>query len=267
MESRKILAEVFGPPPKLLIYGAVDTAEALCALARPLGWRTIVADARATFLTSDRIPSADERIVGWPDEVLEQVQPDYTTAIVVLTHDDKFDVPLLQAALTTDALYIGALGSRRNQARRRERLIEEGVDEEALARIHGPAGLDLGADTQAETALSILAEIVAVRAGRSGGPLRRSASSESRRGGVMAEAGKPSRGHHFGERRMVPGSSLAPGALASFGSRAPHRRATQIDQVLRLARAIWNGSIGHSSSSRSEKRGEATDRAARPSAP
>ncbi len=94
MPSRKVFAELYGPPPTLVIYGAVDTAEALCALARPLGWRTVVGDARAAFLTRERIPSADELIVGWPDEVLAKVQPDFTTAIVVLTHDDKFDVPL-----------------------------------------------------------------------------------------------------------------------------------------------------------------------------
>ena len=173
VDDRKVFAEVYGPPPRLLIYGAVDTAEALCALARPLGWHTIVADGRAAFATPARIPSAHELIVGWPDEVLDRVDPDYATAIVVLTHDDKFDVPLLKAALETEALYIGALGSRRNQARRRERLEDEGVAAEALDRIRGPAGLDLGASTPAETALSILAEVIAVRAGREGGSLRR----------------------------------------------------------------------------------------------
>ena len=172
VDGRKVFAEVYGPPPRLLIYGAVDTAEALCALARPLGWRTIVGDGRAAFATRERIPSAHELVVGWPDEVLAQVHPDYATAIVVLTHDDKFDVPLLKAALETDAFYVGALGSRRNQARRRERLEAEGVPPERLDRIHGPAGLDVGAATPAETALSILAEIVAVRAGREGGALR-----------------------------------------------------------------------------------------------
>ena len=172
IDDRKVFAEVYGPPPRLLVYGAVDTAEALCALARPLGWRTIVADGRPAFATPERIPSADELIVGWPDEVLERLRPDYATAIVVLTHDDKFDVPLLKAALQTEAFYVGALGSRRNQARRRERLEDEGVAADELDRIRGPAGLDVGAATPAETALSILAEILAVRAGREGGALR-----------------------------------------------------------------------------------------------
>jgi xanthine dehydrogenase accessory factor len=172
LEGRRMFADVFGPPPRLLVYGAVDTAESLCAAAKSLGWRTIVADARGKFATRERIPSADELIVAWPDETLAQVQPDHTTAIVVLTHDDKFDVPLLVGALTTDAFYVGALGSRRNQERRRERLLDAGVDESALDRISGPAGLDIGAHSPAETALSILGEIMAVRAGREGGPLK-----------------------------------------------------------------------------------------------
>jgi xanthine dehydrogenase accessory factor len=172
LDGRKVFAEVYGPPPRLFVYGAVDTAEALCRGAKLLGWTAIVADARSKFATRERIPSADELIVAWPQEAFAQVAPDHQTAIVVLTHDDKFDEPALQGALETDAFYIGALGSRRNQERRRERLLELGVEEDALDRIHGPSGLDVGADTQEETALSILAEILAVRAGRSGGPLR-----------------------------------------------------------------------------------------------
>jgi xanthine dehydrogenase accessory factor len=171
-EGTKVFAEWYGPPPRLLVYGAVDTAEALCAAARLLGWTAIVADARAAFLTSERIPSADQLIEGWPDEALTEVAPDHQTAIVVLTHDDKFDEPALIGALATEAFYIGALGSRRNQERRRERLLEAGVGEDAIERIKGPCGLDIGADTQQETALSIMAEILAVRAGRSGGPLK-----------------------------------------------------------------------------------------------
>src|SRR6266571_5039353 len=99
--GRRLFADVFGPPPRLLVYGAVDTAEALCAAAKALGWQTIVADARGKFATRERIPSADEIIVAWPEETLAQVQPDHATAIVVLTHDDKFDVPLLVGALTS----------------------------------------------------------------------------------------------------------------------------------------------------------------------
>jgi len=167
-------ADVFGPPPRLLVFGAVDTGEELCRAAKALGWRTIVADARARFATRERVPSADDLLVLWPDDALAQVQPDHATAVVVLSHDDKFDIPALVGTLATDAFYLGVIGSRRNQERRREVLLEEGVSEEALERLHGPAGLDLGAHTPAETALSILAEILAVRAGRSGGALRES---------------------------------------------------------------------------------------------
>jgi xanthine dehydrogenase accessory factor len=172
LHGRRLFADVFGPPPRLFVYGAVDTADALCAAARGIGWRTVVADARGRFATRERLPNANEIIVGWPEEALAQVAPDHTTAIVVLTHDDKFDIPLLVGALATDAYYIGALGSRRNQERRRERLLEAGVDEAELERISGPAGLDIGAHTPAETAVSMLAEIMAMRAGRDGGRLR-----------------------------------------------------------------------------------------------
>ena len=169
----RVFAEIYAPPPRLVVYGAVDTAEAMCAAAKQLGWEAIVGDARGKFATRERVPSADRIIVKWPEETLAEVEPDHATAIVVLTHDDKFDVPMLKAALETEAFYIGALGSRRNQERRRERLLEAGVDEAELERIHGPCGLDIGAESQPETALSILAEIVAVRHGREGGPLKR----------------------------------------------------------------------------------------------
>jgi xanthine dehydrogenase accessory factor len=170
-----VFADVFGPPPRLLVYGAVDTAEALCRAAKQLGWTTIVADARSRFATRERVPSADELLVAWPDEAIAHVRPDLGTAVVVLTHDDKFDLPLLTAALASDAFYVGALGSRRNQERRRELLRAEGVSEADLDRISGPCGLDIGAESPAETALSTLAEILAVRAGRTGGSLKHSA--------------------------------------------------------------------------------------------
>jgi len=171
-DGAKVFAEWYGPPPRLFVYGAVDTAEAMCRGAKLLGWHVIVADARAKFATRERIPSADELIVAWPEDAFEQVKPDHQTAIVVLTHDDKFDEPALVGALETEAFYIGALGSRRNQERRKERLLEAGVAEVELARIMGPCGLDIGADTQEETALSILAEILAVRGQREGGFLK-----------------------------------------------------------------------------------------------
>ena len=172
VDGTKVFAEWYGPPPRLFVYGAVDTAEKLARAAKLLGWTAIVADARAKFATLERIPSADELIVEWPDEAIAQVAPDHQTAVVVLTHDDKFDEPALKAALETEAFYIGAIGSRRNQERRRARLLEAGVDEQALERISGPCGLDIGADSQEETAVSVLAEILAVRAKREGGPLK-----------------------------------------------------------------------------------------------
>ena len=174
-EGLRVFAELYGPPPRLVVVGAVDTGEALCAAAKLLGWRTICIDARTRFATPERIPSADELIVAWPDEGLARVRPDHGTAVVVLTHDDKFDVPALQAALRTEAFYVAAIGSRRTQAQRREQLVEAGLTDDELGRIHGPAGLDLGADSPAETAFSILAEALAVRAARSGTPLKTAA--------------------------------------------------------------------------------------------
>jgi xanthine dehydrogenase accessory factor len=171
-DGRTVFADVSGPPPRLFVYGAVDTAESLCAAAKLLGWSTVVADARARFATPERLPSADELLVAWPDEALQQQPADTATAIFVLTHDDKFDLPMLQAAVKSDAFYIGALGSRRNQERRRELLREAGLTDEELERISGPSGLDIGADSPAETAISMLAEALAVRAGRKGGFLR-----------------------------------------------------------------------------------------------
>ena len=171
-ESGRVFVEELGPPGRLVVFGAVDTAEFLCRGAKELGWRTVVADARSRFATRERIPSADELLVEWPDEVLERDPPDSATAVVVLSHEDRFDIPALVGALRSDAFYVGALGARRNQERRREQLLEAGLDEHELERISGPTGLDVGAESPAETAVSILAEILAVRAGRSGGRLK-----------------------------------------------------------------------------------------------
>jgi xanthine dehydrogenase accessory factor len=175
LEDRTVLADVDAPPPRLFVYGAVDTAEALCRAAKLLGWRTLVADARASFATPERIPSADELLLAWPDEAMAQARPDLGTAVVVLTHDDKFDLPMIRGALAGDAFYVGWIGSRRNQERRRGLLREEGWSDDELDRISGPSGLDIGAGTPSETAVSILAEILAVRAGRAGGRLKESA--------------------------------------------------------------------------------------------
>ncbi|MGB2876325.1 MAG: XdhC family protein [Gaiellaceae bacterium] len=172
LDGETVFAEVLGPPPRLVVVGATDTAEALCRAAGALGWQTLVVDPRPQLATVERLPSAGELIVAWPDEGLEKLGPDRDAAIVVLTHEERLDVPALRAALASEAFYVGAIGSRKTQARRRERLLEAGVPEESLERLAGPAGLDLGAQTPAETAVSILAEILAVRAGREGGRLR-----------------------------------------------------------------------------------------------
>jgi xanthine dehydrogenase accessory factor len=186
--DRKLFGEVYMPPPRLFVHGAVDLAEAVCRAAKHLGWTTIIADARRAFATVERFPSADELIVAWPQEATDRVAPDHQTAILVLTHDAKFDQPALVSALASEAFYVGALGSRRNQEKRRGRLLEAGVPEEALDRIAGPCGLDIGADSQEETAVSILGEILAVRAGRRGGFLR----DATRRIHVQADAPEPS---------------------------------------------------------------------------
>ena len=171
LDGERVFAEVLGPPPRLVVVGATDTAEELCHAARALGWRTAVADPRPALVTRERLPSPDELVTAWPDEALERLAPDADTAVVVLTHEERLDVPALTTALRSDAFYVGAIGSRRTQERRRERLLEAGLGEEELERIAGPAGLDLGAHSPAETAVSILAEVLAVRAGRSGGRL------------------------------------------------------------------------------------------------
>jgi xanthine dehydrogenase accessory factor len=172
----RVFADVYGPPPRLVAVGAVDTGEALCAAARALGWHTVCVDARARFATPERVPSADRIVVAWPEDALAQIGLDRDTAVVVLTHDDKFDVPALAAALRSESFYVAALGSRVAQESRRQRLLDAGVSEEQLERLYGPAGLDVGAESPAETAVSILAEALAVRAGRGGGPLRASST-------------------------------------------------------------------------------------------
>ena len=172
VDGESVFAEMLGPPPRVVVIGAIDTAEELCRAAKSLGWHTVVTDPRPALTTRERLPSPDELLVAWPDEALEQLAPDRDTAVVVLTHEERLDVPALTSALEAEAFYVGAIGSRRTQAKRRERLLEAGVAEEQLERLCGPAGLDLGAQTPAETAVSILGEILAVRAGRSGGRLR-----------------------------------------------------------------------------------------------
>jgi len=156
----------FAPRPQLYVFGAVDHASAIARQGRFLGYRVTVCDARAKFVTRERFPEADELVVEWPDRFLASAPVDERTAICVLTHEERFDVPLLQVALRTPAGYIGAMGARRTNERRAERLREADVSEEAIARIHAPIGLDIGSRSPEEVAVSVAAEIVAVMRGK-----------------------------------------------------------------------------------------------------
>ncbi|MFG3512380.1 MULTISPECIES: XdhC family protein [Streptomyces] len=163
-----VLVEASVPPPRMIVFGAIDFASALVRIGRFLGYRVTVCDARPVFATRNRFPEADEIVVDWPHRYLERTQVDARTVLCVLTHDAKFDVPLLRLALRLPVAYVGAMGSRRTHLDRNARLREVGVTELELARLRSPIGLDLGARTPEETALSIAAEIVANRRGGSG---------------------------------------------------------------------------------------------------
>ncbi|GGR97086.1 hypothetical protein GCM10010252_39670 [Streptomyces aureoverticillatus] len=163
-----VLVESSVPPPRMIVFGAIDFASALVRIGKFLGYRVTVCDARPVFATPVRFPDADEIVVEWPHEYLERTEVDGRTVLCVLTHDAKFDVPLLRCALRLPVAYVGAMGSRRTHQDRNRRLREVGVTELELARLRSPIGLDLGARTPEETALSIAAEIVANRRGGSG---------------------------------------------------------------------------------------------------
>ncbi|MFJ9584119.1 XdhC family protein [Streptomyces acidicola] len=166
-----LLVESSVPPPRMIVFGAIDFASALVRIGKFLGYHVTVCDARPVFTTAARFPEADEVVVEWPHTYLERTSVDARTVLCVLTHDAKFDVPLLRLALRLPVAYIGAMGSRRTHLDRNRRLREAGVTERQLARLRSPIGLDLGARTPEETALSIASEIVANRRGGSGVPL------------------------------------------------------------------------------------------------
>ncbi len=167
-----VFIQTFAPKPDMYVFGAIDFSRAMATLGKYLGYRITVVDARPVFATKKRIPDADEIVVAWPDEFLEGARVTASSALIVLTHDVKFDVPLLRVALKTPAGFIGVMGSRRTHANRVEALRAEGFDDAALARLSAPVGLDIGARTPEETAISIAAEIIALRSGRAGGRLR-----------------------------------------------------------------------------------------------
>ena len=162
-EARELFVDVLLPAPRLVIVGGVHIAVTLVSLAKTLGFRTILVDPREAFGNARRFPHADEIVNDWPDKALARIAPDGSTAIAVLTHDPKLDDPALLAALPGRAFYVGALGSRRTQEKRRARLLEAGLPESALARLHGPIGLPLGGRSPEEIAVAILAQIVATR--------------------------------------------------------------------------------------------------------
>ncbi|MBQ0864024.1 XdhC family protein [Streptomyces smyrnaeus] len=166
-----LLVESSVPPPRMLVFGAIDFAAALVRIGKFLGYHVTVCDARPVFATARRFPDADEVVVDWPHRYLDSQDVDPRTVICVLTHDAKFDVPLLERALRLPVAYVGAMGSRRTHLDRLERLREAGLTSLELAALRSPIGLDLGARTPEETALSIAAEVVAARQGGSGVPL------------------------------------------------------------------------------------------------
>ncbi|NNG17570.1 MAG: XdhC family protein [Gemmatimonadales bacterium] len=170
-DSVVMFFEVYPREPKLVIFGGVHIAAALVPMARMLGYRTIVADGREAFLTRDRFPDADELILGWPEAAFAQAELDSATSVCVLTHAPKFDDPALLIALRSPAAYVGAIGSRKTQQARRQRLKAAGLSDHELDRLHGPIGLDLGGREPAEIALAVLGEIIALRHGK-GGPRR-----------------------------------------------------------------------------------------------
>ncbi len=171
MDELSVFVQSFAPPPRMLVFGAIDFAAAVARIGKFLGYRVTVCDARPVFATTARFPDADEVITDWPHRYLSGVTTDERTVICVLTHDPKFDVPVLEVALRAPAAYIGAMGSRRTHEDRLDRLREAGMSEPELARLRSPVGLDLGARTPEETAVAIAAELIQLRWGGSGQPL------------------------------------------------------------------------------------------------
>jgi xanthine dehydrogenase accessory factor len=165
-EPMRVFLEFFPRQSTLLIFGATHVAMTLVSLAKRLGYRTVVADGRGAFLTRERFPEADELVLAWPDEAFSRVGIDRGTYVCILSHDPKFDETALEIALRSQAMYVGAIGSRKTQQARRERLAASGIAPDQIARLHGPIGLDLGGKEPAETALAILAEMTMARHGR-----------------------------------------------------------------------------------------------------
>ncbi|HSJ17886.1 MAG TPA: XdhC/CoxI family protein [Solirubrobacterales bacterium] len=177
-----VYIQAFSTAPRMVIFGAIDYSAEMAKLARDVGYEVTICDAREPFVASPRFSSNAEVVVDWPDRYMEGRELGPRDVVLVFTHDSKFDEPALLAALDSGAGYVGALGSRRTQEKRVERLRDAGLDDDEIARIHAPCGLDLGARTPSETAVSVLAEVIAVRADRSGESLRQTS------GPIHAEA-------------------------------------------------------------------------------
>jgi len=171
LAGQQVFIEAFPVRPRLVVVGAVEVAVALIALGHGQGYETVLIDGRAAFATRERFPDVDQLVIGWPDEVADEVELGPGDAVAVLSHDPKFDDPAITAALERECRYVGAIGSRKTQRARRERLLAAGLSVEQLAHLRGPIGLDLGGREPAETALAIMSEIVAARHGASGGSL------------------------------------------------------------------------------------------------
>ncbi len=163
--ERAVFIETVAPPPHLVVFGAVHIAQPLSTMAKLLGFHVTISDARGAFTTPERFPDADRVLVGWPDDLKDDIALDRRTYVVLLSHDARFEDPVLPWVLESPVRYIGAMGSRKTSAKRVERLLGQGYSDVQVARIHGPVGLDIGAETPAETAVSILAEIIQVRYG------------------------------------------------------------------------------------------------------
>ena len=160
-EDENLFVHVYNPPLRLIVVGAVHISQALVPMAQLAGYEVLVVDPREAWANAERFPAV-ALVEGWPDEAVSRLEPDHRTAVVVLTHDPKLDDPALTVALRSPAFYIGALGSRKNHTRRLDRLREEGFDDTALARVHGPIGLAVGAKSPAEISIAILAQMTQV---------------------------------------------------------------------------------------------------------